>query len=228
MEQQRTGWSNRGRDGAAEGGMEQQRTGWSSRGRDGATEDGMEQQRTALEQQRAGWSSRGRDGAAEDGMEQQRAGWSSRGRDGPFRLLSRVHLGWVQKSTRSHPHLVLFTVVTHTIILTACMVKKLAASALCPQSAQRQVARSGLLPTLPPLPGKRGVYGSDALCSCVCVYHTRCACQCSEEWVARHLASLRCHRRLFPENLAEPRLLIELCTTGDTSKDTVCCGLPLV
>jgi hypothetical protein len=75
---------------------------------------------------------------------------------------------------------------------------------------------------------ERAVGGSVAVCSCVCVYDTRRACQCSDERVARHLASLRCHRRLFPENLSEPRLLIELCTPGDTSKDTVCCGLAFV
>jgi hypothetical protein len=57
--------------------MEQQRAGWSNRGRHGATEDGIGATEGGMEQQRAGWSScRGRDGAAEGGMEQQRAGWT--------------------------------------------------------------------------------------------------------------------------------------------------------
>jgi hypothetical protein len=50
---------------------------------------------------------------------------------------------------------------------------------------------------------ERGIDGFVAVCSCVCVYDTGCVCQCSEERVARQLASLRCHRRFFPGNFAD-------------------------
>jgi hypothetical protein len=69
---------------------------------------------------------------------------------------------------------------------------------------------------------KRGVGGSVAVCSCVCVYDMGCVCQYSEERVARHLASLRCHWRFFPGNLAWAcwpfRLYLALVSCGASSR----------